>query len=87
VNSNLAEERKQPGLVEGELYYSKDLDLETFIPICIEKYKEKTNAKPTLVVVNELDWKDVDLGIPIYASVTTRPNHVLIGRLRRNKNA
>ena len=64
------EERKQPGLVEGELYYNDSaLDLEGFIPTCIEHFKKKCKSEPTIVIVHESDWKEIDLGIPMYASI------------------
>ena len=84
MNSNLEEEKRLPGLVEGELYYNdKDLDLGTFIPICIEHFKKKCKTEPTIAIVHESDWKEIDLEIPMYASINILPGHVLVGKLRR----
>ena len=77
-------ERKQPGLVEGKLYYNDSgLDLEGFTATCIELFKEKCKSEPTVIIVHESDWKEIDLEIPMYASINILPGHVLVGRLRK----
>ncbi len=75
-------EKKRSGLAEGDLYYNDSgIDLEAFISVCIEKHKEKSKAKPTLVLVHESDWKSINSLIPMYATINIQPGHVLVGRL------
>ena len=68
-------------LTEGVLYYDDgDEPLQEKVEKYSQKFVEKTGSEPTVCLVHESDFEEVDSEVAVYPTIRILPNHLLVGR-------
>lgn len=70
-------------LVEGILYYDDgNKSLQEKVNTYVQKFIEKAKIKPTVCLIHESDFEEVETSVKIYPTINILPNHLLIGGKR-----
>ena len=67
-------------LAEGILYYDDGKNLREKVERYVQKFIDKMKIKPTVCLVHESDFEEVETSVQIYPTINILPNHLLIGR-------